>query len=100
MSANECVAVAVLYPWRWLGIALSIISISLWAWLLWCLKRRDVQLARSFGTAAQLAAELNLHDEAAELTRASARSAQRAWPLRVPPPSESGPVLAKPEEPR
>lgn len=100
MSTNECVAVAVLYPWRWLSITLSGISITLWVWWLWCLKLRDVQLAQALDEAAQLATKLNLHDEAAELTRASARSARRAWPLRVPASPEPGPVLAKPGEPR
>lgn len=97
MSTNECVAVAVLYPWRWISIALLVISIALWLWLIWCSKRVCRDLATSEEDLASLCDRVGLFDEAAQCLRRAEQMRRRAWPLRVPPPPESGPVLAKPE---
>lgn len=103
MSTNECVAVAVLYPWRWLSIAIWVAVLIVVSCNLWRHTRACRDTALTFEQMAQACDRVGLADQAAEVRRHAQRMRRSAWPRRVrlsEPPPESGPVLAKPEETR
>jgi uncharacterized protein (UPF0548 family) len=100
VSSSECVAVAVLYPWRWLSIAIWVAVLIVVLWGIW----RDKQICRDLAVLeddlAGICERTGRFDEAAQCLRHAAQMRRRAWPLRVPASPEPGPVLAKPGEPR
>jgi hypothetical protein len=100
MSSNECVAVAVLYPGRWLSIAIWVAVLIVVSCNLWRHTRACRDTALTFEQMAQACDRAGLADQATEVRRHAQQMRRRAWPLRVPLPPEPGPVLAKPGEAR
>jgi type VI protein secretion system component VasK len=103
VSTNECVAVAVLYPWRWISIAIWVAVLIVSLLNLWRYTRACRDTALTFEQMAQVCDRAGLDDQAAEVRRLARQMRRCAWPRRVrlpAPPPEPGPVLAKPGEPR
>jgi hypothetical protein len=103
MSSNECVAVAVLYPWRWFSIAIWVAVLIVVSCNLWRHTRACRDTALTFEQMAQACDRAGLDDQAAEVRRLARQMRRSAWPRRVrlpAPEPELGPVLVKPEETR
>ena len=78
MSADH-LAIVILYPWRWLQIALAALSVVGWLTVLWRHRRTRHALADLLPSLIGTAVRVGLHDEAAQMQRTLEILEGRSW---------------------